>query len=167
MNCPTPSQSVCELSDSDIADAVQRAKVKARERIEELGMVELLKDQEKWDDQVDVRDDIDIIFGDSEDSSDDETFGEESSKPESSLVQEMCLDTDPSHVKEDLQHLSEDHLITSDLEEKLEVLQISLSKVSTSNSISKYEPIETPEYPTPENMTLCSKPQIHKSLPVS
>ena len=160
MNCPTPSQSVCELSDSDIADAVQRAKVKARERIEELGMV--LKDHEKWDDQADVRDDIDIIFGDSEDSSDDETFGEESSKPESSLVQEMCLDTDPSHVKEDLQHLSEGHLITSDLKEKLEVLQISLSKVSTSNSISKYEPIETPEYPTPENTTLCSKPQIKK-----
>ena len=94
MKCVTPSQTVCELSDSEIADAVQRAKIMARGRIEKLGMADLLKEHKQWDDQADMIDDIDIVFGDSEDSSDDEL----ETKSETSLIQEMCLDTDSSHV---------------------------------------------------------------------
>ncbi len=36
--CVTPPQTVCELSDSDIADAVLRTKLLARGKIEKLGM---------------------------------------------------------------------------------------------------------------------------------
>ena len=121
----------------------------ARGRIEKLGMADLLIEHKQWEDQADVIDDIDVVFGDSEDSSDDEL----EKRSESSLIQEMCLDTDSSHVREDVENLSKNQLITSDLKDKLDTLHRHLTKTSTSNTISTYGPIQAPEFPD-----MCSEP---------
>ncbi len=122
-----------EITDSDIAEAIVRSKIKAREKVEALGMIELLKENQRWDDIPTVTESD--IFGDSDDS-EDEYCHKSNECTTTMLVQEVCEDN-PVDIGNDIKALA-DCLISPDLEHKLKKLQHSLPE---SNSLPTYIPI--------------------------
>ena len=134
-NLFVPIQSLAKTTDTAIALAVQRAKQRAQTTVEELGMADLLKTRDEWDEDIPALDsDETDIFGDSSDDSDFEDNADF-----------KCLeDTNTSEVDvaRDIDNLSKNKFISPDLECKLNRIQQSLprlTKVSTADSLPVYE----------------------------
>ena len=114
------------ISDENIAEAVSRAQIRAKESIEELGMSDLLKEHKKWDSAPFLDTEAQIVE-DSDSEGEDECSAIDESIV-SSLVQEVCIE-DSSDIASDINKLS-DGLISPRLQERLSKLQQSLPKLS-------------------------------------
>ena len=131
-----------KTTDDAIVLAVQRAKQRAQITVKELGMADLLKTRNEWDENIPTIDcDKTDIFGDSSDDSDYEDNTD-------FLIPEEDTNISEVDVARDIDILSKNKLISTDLECKLNHIQQSLPrliKVSTADSLPVYEPVSLVE----------------------
>ena len=133
-NRPSKS-SLTEINDEDIAEAVQRAKNKARITLGMLGMDKLLQIHSVWDNENTTGD---LLVGASiqddcndDDNEDDDTIDHDcresnesscNSNDSLAVIEEVCLDTQ-EQIANDIQSAYNGGLVSTEAKEKLQKLQ--------------------------------------------
>ena len=143
--------SLIEIKDEDIAEAVQRAKNKARSTLEMLGMDKLLQIHSVWDNENTTEDLLVYVQDDYTDDDDDneddhavdhncDESGESSCNLSESLavIEEVCIETQ-EQISNDLQSAYNGGLVSKETKEKLQKFQkvLPIEKVP-SETISMY-----------------------------
>ena len=149
-----------EIKDEDIAEAVERAKNKARNTLEVLGMDKLLQIHSVWDNEnttdlvgnTSIQDDD----ADDDDNEDDGNFDHDSNETSESscnssdslaVVEEVCLDTQ-EQIANDIQSAYNEGLVSKNAKEKLQKFQrvLPIEKVPSETipmySLKNYDSLE-------------------------
>ena len=118
-----------DISDEEIAEAVQRAKTKARATLEALDMHKLSQVHSVWDNDNATEDllaDVNAQDDNDDDNEDDDigNIDHEKSNPNDSLavIEEVCLDTQ-EQIANDIQSAYNGGLVNKEAKEKLERIQ--------------------------------------------
>ena len=146
-----PKFSLSDLSNDKIFKSVQRAQVKAKLMVEELGMASLFKKHSMWSSKVTL---IGIDGGkenstddtNSDDDSDAESSdeAEEILKPQDSFEEEVCTD-EAVKISDDLKTTVANDLVDRNLQQKLQHRQKLAIKRLPSSALPVYQYVETME----------------------
>ena len=136
-------QPLTEVKDEDIAQAIQKAKNKAKTTLETLGMDKLFQIHSIWekdDTTEDLRthmDDTDDLLEEEEDDDDnDETEEIHDDSLKNTIIEEVCLETQ-NQIESDLNSAYNEGLVNNEVKEKLQKIQLPIERI-TSDTIPMF-----------------------------
>ena len=148
------------VTNAIIAEAVEKAEIKAKVALEKLGMGQLLQQHSMWDSKQlipQVAIDHDDENEEFEGHKGEESHADQKEAVISSIIQEVCCE-EPADVEADINTIYKDGLVDKEVKQTLQKLQQGLQlKKNPSTTVSMFTPVQPEESSTGPSMTSSSK----------